>query len=632
MLLTLICGLAFWGFFHLCFYPVIANLRFIPDSLQNIVTQVIGMTSALLISTFFVIIGISTKYIILVLAIFGIIGWGYYVYWNKRQSFRLHFPQIAAFIPLIPSGIYAFLSASGLISGGFTWRTGPDNFGWATSSISLCGENTLSNLQTRISNQLGINNVFDSFLPPQAGIPNYVSITQIPSFTDEIASAFLLGAHRTGIPGLLSSVCSLTTNASVYNFLLGGISIWAILLTSLLVVHIFRQVQAPTWFGFISASILPLSASILSVALEGGLGQLLSVPIFIFLIWAFVYKDFNIYIRMTALTSSVVFAITTYLDFVYVIFPFLIVLTLFQFKQLVSELKTANKMGLFAFAFVIAVSLFANGEGTITFITGFAKYGSISGWNQGFTIPLPGEVFGLTPWLPEDGNSEIVRNLSNYLQAIFTSLVLLFAALIGRFRYSLPIFIGVFLYIILVVQLFSSLEDQNNYRIWKLGCYLGATLTFLLAGLYVRRRHSPRGIAFRTKQYLAIFIVALSAISSITWSYQWHRNRQSLIGKLAVTEIQKVIDQYDLVINIPSQTAELAMYGDVRYVGNSRGFSLKTIRSNDPRRKLVVVRPKNGEICDINCAKSILGDSYTGLVIPLEQNNFYNYYLLEDSK
>jgi hypothetical protein len=104
-------------------------------------------------------------------------------------------------------------------------------------------------------------------------------------------------------------------------------------------------------------------------------------------------------------------------------------------------------------------------------------------------------------------------------------------------------------------------------------------------------------------------ILLLSTISSsIFWGLDWERTKLSSLPTEAVSELNSLVSQYDIVV-LPGalEAAHLAAISDdLRFGGPSR--SAFNIQRSSPERPLVVLRVVGGP-CEKSCMQDFLMDS-----------------------
>jgi hypothetical protein len=131
----------------------------------------------------------------------------------------------------------ALLHNPGLLSSRMSLRVGPDLVGWTASTKYFSENISRTGIIESISKQLSIDDVKLAFRSPILFPETYIS--KIPSFTDQATGEFLVGAGRVGIPKLLATFCNLSPER-LNNVMVGGI-VWAVFITSFLVIGIFEE-------------------------------------------------------------------------------------------------------------------------------------------------------------------------------------------------------------------------------------------------------------------------------------------------------------------------------------------------------------------------------------------------------
>lgn len=246
---------------------------------RPIFSQLIGLAFLLVISAYFVQFDIPTYWTLVVAGVVGLPG----IYLASRQK-KLRLIESTRRAP--KSFLIAFLSPILLLfletreffASQLSYRIGPDNLGWATASSYLCRGGNLSGLTESVQNQLGNSNLLQSFLRPLP--PGVFSINRISSYTDQAASEFLIGAHRTGGPGLVSGICE-AVGFNLFSALFIGFLGWAVFVITLIIRAYALEKGIKPFPAVVIAVIVSLNVNLLSVTLEGGFGQTLTLPYFL---------------------------------------------------------------------------------------------------------------------------------------------------------------------------------------------------------------------------------------------------------------------------------------------------------------------------------------------------------------
>jgi len=588
-------------------------------NLQLVLSQLIGFSALLLVSFIIISLNLPTYLIsvlVLVMVLIGIIN----ILWTRKRFPRSLYSSHQnsywpAFFSIIPALFFARLMMNGLVNAGFTTRYGPDLLGWAGASLALCRGETLSSLSQSVQTQLGQTPIAIAFIPPSTIDSQNLYISQIASFSDQIAAEFLIGAHRTGIPGLLGGICSLTSE-SAFSFLIGAIEVWAIFMLGVIAYFVVRSCTPTKKWAIASSIVLPMSFGILSVGLEGGVGQLISLPYLLASCWFLSSSKSKLSIKVIVISAAFLFASTSYIDLIFILAPLICLSSIANWKGLLLEIKNTQIKQLFGYAVLLTLSLSPAMLNIISFTSGFLSYSGSSGWNQGRS-PLPSNMLGLTPWLPSDGFSVSARTLTQWIVDGFVTCILLIAILFSGIKRNLWLVCCFLLYCYLFLQIYLVSEIPNNYRLWKLASYMCALLPILISGLISEKQRSNSKMK-QTKRILALFVLFSTFSSSLVWMTGWMDNRRSQISQESANFFKEIASKYDVVVDLPVIPAELALYGDLHYGLKSRGGGLETNFSS-PERSVVIVRPL-GQHCDKKC-EQLLPNGWTNITFQNVDSN-----------
>ena len=604
-------------------FPWVAQFHRLAFSKLLVLSQLVGIAAVLSIDSAFVALGFGVAHCLIVDFGIGLVGW--IVWWLRGwRGMATALPEVPTKwlvwakgmvitgLVTFPATLYAWLDSTHLVKPGFAFRVGPDQFGWITAALQLCRGENLNRLTHQVQGQLGGTPLLESFNWPLAS-NSFTQISQIPSFTDQITAEFLIGANRTGIPGLLGSLCGLSQIDGM-PAAFTGLAIWALLLTTSVAYLIARRWNVSPIVSAVISLTISVSASVLSVSLEGGYGQLVTLPFFLFFIGALAETKIRPRLVLLAMSLLIIVAASTYLDVVFLAGPFAILMVILRFAF--REFRNVH--------FAVRDVLIALGVTLVGIIPALPHLWRLSigpilrptagGWDQG-RIPFPADIFGLASWLPK-GNYIISPQTHTQLVVEYAlSAVLLLTIILGGLRRNAVALVALILYTYLMWSVYSHPEALNNYRLWKYGEYAAVLLIFPLSNLLTR---APRWIASRSRiarygltslsSLLALLLIVSSLWTSATWSADWHKSRKSQISLSAQETLTKLESKYDILVDAIDgiqYPTEYAMYGNAHYVLPTRGYGLLTHRSNPPR-KLVVLRP-HGMKCDAKCGHTLTG-------------------------
>ena len=500
---------------------------------------------------------------------------------------------------------YLLLSSSLSTTPTIAWRVGPDNFGWLGSSAFMCRDADLNGLRTRIENVLPSGDFADAIIRPPLNQGLYIS--QIPSVSDQVAGEFLLGGDRLGLPALVGAFCQFQGGKFLLPFFL-ALGMWAVAISIVGLAQFSeaRGVKPLQSLGLALAGVA--SFSVLSVSLEGGYGQLLSLPLFIGAVSQAVSKGPLSPPSLAWVALSVAFAMATYVDFLLFLGPIIFTLWLLLPGRFLT-LERIKRMRVPNWGLVIFASLtLALVPGAVSQVSGRFASGGAGGFSQA-GIPMPQNVLGLWNWLPDYAPGENVGrvfSLTDFQSVAEIGLGVVVVSLIAIFgwRASSLLLAALVLYSLLAgLVYFPELMRTgapwlgNNYPIWKSGIYLSILMSMQFAAYLALASSQSSGASplKKTRQHLSrvakVAIPALLAIqiwSSGEWISGWHQNR-NVSPDVSQDEVASVIaDDYDL-ISFFEPWYVWSILPDLRYGSTTRGFGLPTMRSPDPRELAVVV-------------------------------------------
>jgi hypothetical protein len=630
MLVAILCA----GFFFLAFWLIggaLAKLVKPAGESGFLEAQLIGAAAALFLASLNVLFNFPIWVLFALFASLIALNWSFPLLSLRPLQPRIRLflePRMTRYLLLcIPGLMYIRLFMSNLVAPGFSFRVGPDSFGWAGSAIFIATGHKLSDLATRIQGEVGLGTqVLDLIIPPpKLGL--YIS--QIPSFTDQISAEFLIGANRLGIPGLLGSLSSLAGKNTV-SYFMGGFAAWSVTILSLIILKFAISTGKRSSLTLIAiAALLPAGFPIFSMALEGGFGQLISLPFFAYMLYATLRPSVNIRLVFLSILALVTFASSSYFDVLYVAIPVGISLLLvrrlvskdFKFRDFL-EKETLVWFGLGLVA--LAPQMLQLGR----LVSGFFLYNSGSGWHQG-RIPLLSDVLGLTNWLPL-GNMQAAPRTAFELAFVAFATVIAVLVFVSSRKGQMLLLVLTPPYLYLLYSVYLQGDGSNNYRLWKFGAYACVMFAFAFVSAVDFKKVSisrSKG-DFTLLGYSIVLSMFFYVSSSLTWSVDYLNTRTTQLPISAAESLEPILDHFDVVLASVKMPAEYALYGDLRYGLNSRGYGLPTLRSLRARQ-LVVVLPK-GEVCSNDCLNGFVGRKSHYQPI-MKANPFFKVYLVEEA-
>jgi len=586
------------------------------NTLNNFIwAQMIGMAALLSSMAFGLNFGFATAQIVFIqLAIFSLLTVFLIIRTLKskvsHKGFELKRLADSRMFLAFPAVVFAYLSQGDFFRSAYAFRVGSDMFGWSISATTLRRAGSLQAITDRVQAQLGTTSLIDSF---RGDLPaNLNSIQQLNSFNDLITVSFVTGAHRTGGPGLLAGICGIIGEnqiSSAYTALMA----WAIFMISIISYQVAKNFKASKGLALVIALAIPLSASTLSVSLEGGFGQLLTLPYLLFAAATLVKKRARFIDFSAAILLMVVAAFATYFDLLYIALP--LILGLFAIKLALRnvQFERANFKNLaFQLGLFLIATFYFLPESLRLVLAVFANptYG---GWDQG-RIPLPIDIFGIVPWLPTGDRQVTIRSEFDWYFEIALSIILILFIVFTPKSISRGV---TALLVVAYVYLFCSVyaaEPFNNYRLWKFAAYASTLLVFAYANAFAKGLPNLTESKLRLKlatlksaliRWAGMALILLSLVTSAVWSADWVITRKVQMPDQDRAKFNSVAEKYDVLFdgsyggNLP---LEVAMFADLHYMYVSRYPNKPTWRS-EPARDLVIITPLEMQ-CSVGKAES----------------------------
>lgn len=506
----------------------------------------------------------------------------------------------------VSSILFVFLNFHILINGSlteerFSYRNGPDLFGWTSSSQFFSNGGTIENLTTRVTESAGVQNIQNLFELPKP--PIYM----IPSVTDQVNAEFVLGSSRFALQFLLGSLDLLTSGQHMISWIYSFIIFLAIV-QFLLTKEIFRSVEVSQKRALLFSLVICLGLNILSPLLEGGLGQYFSLTLILALTHRFLLcgkqLDFGALLILSALVLG-------YFDGAIFLFVFV---SLFCILRVVYLRKTRwlYLRPRFSLLQYFCAFLFFSWPvlSHASYLINSRISGHRGGWNQG-RFPFPSDLAGFYNWLPFDSLAKTRFNL--VVLCVCVVFVWSLTVVIRSRRVDvdskliLVSFLSIYSYFVFDVYVINR-SEINNYNLLKYGQYLALFNIVFLHGLdklfsktiFRKRKQvffNPNSFFFASLLLLASFSYQLEYVKYRNFTFDMERNS-------AFGEVLSSSDIYAFGFPNPG-LVQLILFGDVRYGNESRGFGVTTRRSV-PDRRLVFVSPRG--YCELKVCSFSSGD------------------------
>lgn len=577
---------------------------FIPRSVwRPVVVQLLGMAVFLVVGTYVVYFNLQPIVAlpaVIAIAIVGLL----FSYRKQKFSFsdiRVQHSKsiwIAALAPLF----VLYFETKDFFASQFSYRLGPDNLGWATASSYLCRGQTVSDLSKSVQSQIGTTDLIESFNKPV--LPGVFSINRIPSYTDQVSAEFLIGAHRTGGPGMVASLCQITGFTSFHAIFL-AIICWSVLLVALLVRAFAIEKKLNPLLAVFIGVFTAINVNVLSVTFEGGFGQVLTLPFFLAsVIWASRSK-FKMTNWFAVSALLVVAAASTYLDVLYLAAPFILGTLLIRILVW-KDVKFRVEKSTFVIALLTLLAILPIIPHIYRLAIGPILRPAQGGWDQG-NFPLLDNILGIASRLPHG----VTTGLESRTSEIWVFDVCLSFLVLVVFSYtfpkvSLPFFPILLGYGVLIYSIyFTNAEVINNYRIWKYSEYAAAFFSIVVIDSLARYWSSKKtAIAKRHKKFgltkalfLAAIVSALLVVqlsTSIIWALDWKKSSKVTLSSAGAEILAPYIEKYDLQVVCGAYPTDYSISGDIHYVDSARGAG-PVERSTPAREKVYLIPPKSME-------------------------------------
>jgi hypothetical protein len=495
-------------------------------------------------------------------------------------------------------------------------RYGPDIYGWIASANLFCSNQTVADLESRISYILPLSTHDDLFGTPTSALEKNKHLYSLPSFTDQISAEFLIGAGRPSIPYLLGSVCQVNWGPSyIYSYIVAFAVILALVQFDI-VRNLLLAYGVKAIFATCVATSLTLSYAVLAPLFEGGLGQYFAHTGLLVLLNA--VARFQGRIRTSVVVLATIALTLAYVDSTFFILPFLFVFSLFVRKTFhISKLPLLKILRSLPLVVVVSLACIPGLGNLLRNAIYRLSSEHRGGWFQG-RIPLPADLIGFYNWLPGDSFSKTNFSLIAILMNLIIISLLLIVSIdrqVSSLLKALTItFLALSIYLSFDVLYLDThlrgFQDINNYSLFKFGMF-GSALSipvyiWLLnsssdgvTGGYLNQWGDHIKHFVCIKKIIAIFLLASSMFASATYHFSWFQSRSFPVdNRYHTPALEKVFEGYDFVVFGASSVEKTAAatLGDLRYAGPSRGFDVPAKRSS-PQRPLALICMSNSKSC-----------------------------------
>jgi len=531
---------------------------------------------------------------------------------ETKTAFQLKSKAIISMCILVLS----YLQNPSLMGNTIVIRRGPDFFGWYTASRFFSGNENLHTFENRIKDQLDAENANQLFDTAKNSL---TSVFRLNSFNDQIAAEFLLGAHRIGIPsfiGTLSKFSQVDIERIMHAIVLAS----AIITLKVLLDH-FQNFTVLT--SLILCSAFLFNANTISVYLEGGFGQFLSIPIIAAFISSFLNSKRTLSEKKIILVATFMFCLSSYFDLLTLLMIGTLIYSIFLMITSMHNLKNVKNQLSFLFMPLLISALTAapNLNAFVQSVIQRFSQGTSAGWDQG-NLPFLSDFLGLTIWLSPNGVANPVRGLGMILVTAFTTVVA-FILLTNNKEHKTKI-LGFTLLGIYISLLFYTyaLENEiiNNYVLYKFSGY--ATLVAIFVYFHsLDWKKSPTLFYKKLAKLVHLFLITMLFTTSTIWIHQFQKT--SIIVKSDNNNnLNRIMKTYDVeVIGFANTSGvKFLLDGPVNYFASSRGFEIPVDRTNSIK-PLVFIISKNS--CkNFECLKKIAPNLHSNSRIILETSDY----------
>ncbi len=428
-------------------------------------------------------------------------------------------------------------------------KIGPDASGYLISTNYILNGGTISDLTTYVLSQNVSQDLNYIFLPGNSALP------QLESYDLKIASEFILGSVRftSSSTSALLSILSLNNNSlASYIFFILNFYFFAFRI----LVLFLRQIFINDFYAITISFIILLNPMLLNLHLEGGLAQVIVLPIILYIFYSL---SINPFINLFSL-SNILFIYNSILFYPDLLFILLILLPVYLLLLYLNKIKFIFdfKIKNFIFFSFLILYIYVSGRGFYNWIIRRFSDASQGGWLQahwpslsdlmGFTNPFEPGTVGLFP----REVSELAWN------ALFSILILLF---ISKYNYKSFKFInefkGTFFYLFalyFIYFLFTNLySNLNNYQILK----IFGSLTPFFALIFIILFYT----FLKNINFEFILIIPSLILSLNTYSYllDYLKTDHHSLNTKIINKFDELSKNYNLIFTLPFGTGGLGI-------------------------------------------------------------------------
>lgn len=626
----MIITLMFLGFFSATFFLIGSLtrgviLRFGPTASFSRISLT-GFAISLMLGTLWLKFEIAIENLLPILFLLAVLGlwYSFPTLKSMRISRVLNLNSLLAVLAALP---IILLNQINLLSSVFSYRTGPDSFGWATSSLNVCEGSKLSDLISRVNSQLGETSISRSFV--RFLQPGERSIAQITSYNDQISSEFLVGANRTGIQGVLGSSCA-NLGQEFFASMFVALAAWAFIQIFLQANEAILGTGSYPRTRSLVALIATLNVGTLSTALEGGYGQVLTLPFFLLVLNSMKRNSFSFGGFLLSLVTLIVASIAAYTDVLYLAVPFIGMYFLWGIYKKGFNFGRFRKQEFVLIGAAVSLLLFFI-DSLVPLVVGtFQNHPELAGWHQG-KFMFPSNAFGFVNSLPVGNYIFPPRTFIGLAIDGFVSVAFIYLLAQRPLRQNfIPIlaFLG---YLYLTYSVYVGVDFINNYRIWKYSAYAGIFVVFLYANFLdsfpkIRKPTINKALVRATA---AGALVVSTGASSVAWSMDWLESRKTTISYSDGQEIRDLAKSYNILGGAGVNTLPLTIFGDIKFGSPLRGAGRVV---PDPNLDFLLLVPSGydcGYICRAKAFAAPLTQRISSTLI-YESSNFDGYLVGKD--
>ena len=596
------------------------GLRINAEKYRSEITALIGLGTLATIASLFGFLGFGVRIFQILLSLFLIyrIGW-IFLHLPKRstlvQNILISNPKnmkqyILRAFPFLASFGFVSLFQSGGIDHRFAYRIGPDSFGWLDSVNFFRDDHRIAQLASSVKEQLGGTSILQSLIPTHP--TNYISINQIPSFTQQIDTEFLIGAHRTGVPYLLGSIANLFPLSLAPNILIGFLGFCTFILARTAVKFSSRHSSSFSTTILATFAVV-FNANLLSQTLEGGLGQYFITPFVLVLFILLLETQSELYDIFVFCIIFVLFAMTSYFEVLILILP-IFALLFFSNRSRFRHSSKIRKPSLFWLVLLALSSMIPIFTSVYRLASSPFRYRGIGGWDQG-RKPLPVDFFGLTPYLPHGANRLVEQRpgivlLVEILVSIYI-LFLMFMKVTRASRHLLLTLCVFYLYFFISIYI-KSQPPFNNYNLWKFGAYASTLFPLILicrehyAGTHLLSSPefwNAKILKYHQHSFKLIYLCLIATtLTSIVWISDWCSSRSFTYSSVESEYLNARSIHFDFV-EAGVYPALTTLYGDVHYGTSLRGDSRHSVKISSPERPVIFIMNPGSNCRNLACAE-----------------------------